>query len=79
MPPSERTQRIIDLAGSKLLQGAWRGAPCAVKFTVCDTGDAAALRRATREVVLSKRMSHPHVVCLFRQSPARRSLRTKVT
>lgn len=43
-------------------QGAWRGVICAVKYMICDTGDAAALRRATREIVLSKRMSHPHVV-----------------
>ena len=45
-----------------LLQGAWRGAPCAVKFTVCDTADEKALQQATREIVLSKRLSHPHVV-----------------
>lgn len=46
-----------------VLQGAWRGAPCAVKFMVCDTADEKALQRATREIVLSKRMSHPNVVC----------------
>ncbi len=45
-----------------LSQGAWRGVVCAVKYMICDTGDAAALRRAMREIVLSKRMSHPHVV-----------------
>lgn len=45
-----------------LLQGAWRGAPCAVKFMVCDTADEKALQQATREIVLSKRLSHPHVV-----------------
>lgn len=45
-----------------VLQGAWRGAPCAVKFMVCDTADEKALQQATREIVLSKRLSHPHVV-----------------
>ena len=46
-------------------QGLWRGAPVAVKYTRCDTSDAAALEQCIREAVLSRRMSHPHVVQTF--------------
>ena len=46
-------------------QGLWRGAPVAVKYTRCDTADAAALEQCIREAVLSRRMSHPHVVQTF--------------
>jgi len=37
----------------------------AVKYTRCDTADATALERCIREAVLSRRMSHPHVVQTF--------------
>ena len=37
----------------------------AVKYTRCDTSDAASLERCIREAVLSRRMSHPHVVQTF--------------
>ena len=46
-------------------QGLWRGAPVAVKYSRCDTSDSAALERCIREAVLSRRMSHPHVVQTF--------------
>ena len=48
-----------------MTQGLWRGAPVAVKYTRCDTSNAAALERCIREVVLSRRLSHPHVVQTF--------------
>lgn len=43
-------------------QGQWRGAAVAVKYSRCRLADPAALEQMVREAVLSKRMSHPHVV-----------------
>ena len=43
-------------------KGTWRGAPVAVKYAVCNVQDADSIEGAIREVVLSKKMSHPHVV-----------------
>ena len=43
-------------------KGTWRGAPVAVKCGPCAAGDAEALERSLREVVLAKHMSHPNVV-----------------
>lgn len=43
-------------------KGTWRGAPVAVKYGPCAVGDAEALERCLREVVLAKHMSHPNVV-----------------
>ena len=43
-------------------QGQWRGAPVAVKYTRFSMADPEALEAAVREAVLSKRMSHAHVV-----------------
>lgn len=45
-----------------MYKAAWRGAGVAVKYIVCPTDDADSLGRAIREVVLSKKMSHPNVV-----------------
>ena len=44
-------------------KGTWRGAPVAVKYAVCNVQDADSIEAAIREVVLSKKMSHPNVVC----------------
>ena len=43
-------------------KGTWRGAPVAVKYAVCNVQDVDSIESAIREVVLSKKMSHPHVV-----------------
>lgn len=43
-------------------KGTWRGAPVAVKYAVCNVQDVDSIEGAIREVVLSKKMSHPHVV-----------------
>ncbi len=43
-------------------KGTWRGAPVAVKYAVCNIQDADSIEAAIREVVLSKKMSHPNVV-----------------
>ncbi|DBA71006.1 TPA: hypothetical protein ACH3X2_011438 [Trebouxia sp. C0005] len=43
-------------------KGTWRGAPVAVKYAVCNIQDADSIEGAIREVVLSKKMSHPNVV-----------------
>lgn len=43
-------------------KGTWRGAPVAVKYAVCNTSDADSIEQSIREVVLSKKMSHPNVV-----------------
>ncbi len=43
-------------------KASWRQAPVAVKYIVCCTEDHDSLGRAIREVVLSKKMSHPNVV-----------------
>ncbi|KAI3434599.1 hypothetical protein D9Q98_002667 [Chlorella vulgaris] len=43
-------------------KASWRGAGVAVKYIVCPTDDADSLGRAIREVVLSRKMSHPNVV-----------------
>mgnify|MGYP001106673897 CR=1 FL=1 len=43
-------------------KASWRQAPVAVKYIVCRTDDHDSLGRAIREVVLSKKMSHPNVV-----------------
>lgn len=45
-------------------KGTWRGAPVAVKYAVCNVQDVDSIEGAIREVVLSKKMSHPNVVCL---------------
>ena len=45
-------------------KGTWRGAPVAVKYAVCNTSDADSIEQSIREVVLSKKMSHPNVVSL---------------
>ena len=50
------------LPAAPLAQGQWRGAPVAVKYTRFSMADPEALEAAVREAVLSKRMSHPHVV-----------------
>ena len=44
-------------------KGTWRGAPVAVKYAVCNIQDVDSIEGAIREVVLSKKMSHPNVVC----------------
>lgn len=46
-------------------KGTWRGAPVAVKYAVCNVQDADSIESAIREVVVSKKMSHPHVVRHF--------------
>ena len=43
-------------------KGSWRGAQVAVKYIICDVADADAVNQSVREVVLSKKMSHPNVV-----------------
>jgi hypothetical protein len=43
-------------------KAAWRGAGVAVKYIVCPVDDPFSLGRAIREVVLSRKMSHPNVV-----------------
>lgn len=43
-------------------KGTWRGAPVAVKYAVCNVQDVESIEGAIREVVLSKKMSHPNVV-----------------
>ena len=43
-------------------KGSWRGAQVAVKYIACDVADAEAVDQSVREVVLSKKMSHPNVV-----------------
>jgi len=43
-------------------KGTWRGAVVAVKYAICDVEDADKLEQSIREVVLSKKMSHPNVV-----------------
>ena len=43
-------------------KGTWRGAPVAVKYAVCNVQDVDSIEGAIREVVLSKKMSHPNVV-----------------
>lgn len=43
-------------------KGTWRGAIVAVKHTVCNVADAESLEQSIREVVLSKKLSHPNVV-----------------
>ena len=43
-------------------KASWRGAGVAVKYIVCPVEDSESLGRAIREVVLSKKMSHPNVV-----------------
>ncbi|KAK9833636.1 hypothetical protein WJX74_001172 [Apatococcus lobatus] len=43
-------------------KGSWRGAQVAVKYIICDVADADAVDQSVREVVLSKKMSHPNVV-----------------
>ena len=40
-------------------KGSWRGAQVAVKYIICDVGDADAVNQSVREVVLSKKMSLP--------------------
>ena len=45
-----------------MYKGTWRGAPVAVKYAVCNTSDADSIEQSIREVVLSKKMSHPNVV-----------------
>lgn len=46
-------------------KGQWRGAPVAVKYIVTRTDSSACLGRAIREVVLSKKLTHPNVVQTF--------------
>ena len=43
-------------------KGTWRGAIVAVKHAVCNVADAQSLEQSIREVVLSKKLSHPNVV-----------------
>ena len=43
-------------------KGTWRGAVVAVKYAVCNVEDVESLEQSIREVVLSKKMSHPNVV-----------------
>lgn len=43
-------------------KGTWRGAIVAVKHALCDVADAESLEQSIREVVLSKKLSHPNVV-----------------
>ena len=50
-------------------KGTWRGAPVAVKYAVCNVQDVDSIEGAIREVVLSKKMSHPNVVCFPCLSP----------
>lgn len=45
-------------------KGTWRGASVAVKYAVCNVQDVDSIEGAIREVVLSKKMSHPNVVNL---------------
>lgn len=45
-------------------KGTWRGASVAVKYAVCNVQDVDSIEGAIREVVLSKKMSHPNVVHL---------------
>ena len=45
-----------------MYKASWRGAGVAVKYIVCPVEDSESLGRAIREVVLSKKMSHPNVV-----------------
>lgn len=46
-------------------KGTWRGASVAVKYAVCNVQDVDSIEGAIREVVLSKKMSHPNVVLLL--------------
>ncbi len=46
-------------------KASWRGATVAVKYIICRTDDSDSLGRAIREVVVSKKMSHPNVVRIF--------------
>lgn len=43
-------------------KGTWRGAIVAVKHAICNVEDAESLEQSIREVVLSKKLSHPNVV-----------------
>ncbi len=46
-------------------RGAWRGAPVAVKYIRTRTDKADSLGGAIREIVLSKRLTHPNIVQTF--------------
>ena len=46
-------------------RGAWRGAPVAVKYIRTRTDKADSLGSAIREVVLSKKLTHPNIVQTF--------------
>jgi Protein kinase domain len=46
-------------------RGAWRGAPVAVKYIRTRTDKADSLGGAIREVVLSKKLTHPNIVQTF--------------
>ncbi|PRW57603.1 serine threonine- kinase drkC [Chlorella sorokiniana] len=69
MPPGEVHMDEIDLIEcigkggyGCVYKASWRGAGVAVKYIKCPTDDSDSLGRAIREVVLSKKMSHPNVV-----------------
>jgi serine/threonine protein kinase len=57
-------------ATGAVYRGAWRGAPVAVKITRVPLVDGAALDAAVREVVIGRRVAHPHVVATYAWSVA---------
>ncbi len=79
-PSSEVQMAEIDLAEQigrggygAVYKGSWRGAQVAVKYIICDVADADAVYQTVREVVLSKKMSHPNVVQTYGFTMAARS------
>lgn len=58
-------ERIGGGAYGSVYKGDWHGAPVAVKCIVTNTDDDDSLGRAVREVVLSKKLTHPNVVQCF--------------
>jgi serine/threonine protein kinase len=60
-------------------KGTWRGAPVAVKYAVCNIQDVDSIEGAIREVVLSKKMSHPNVVSWLSPSELHQMLNSAST
>ncbi|KAL4513700.1 hypothetical protein Ndes2437A_g00605 [Nannochloris sp. 'desiccata'] len=52
-------------AFGSVYRGAWRGAPVAVKYIRTRTDKADSLGDAIREIVLSKKLTHPNIVQTF--------------